>query len=216
MPFGKGEEDNPVIEYYLEPTSFTFTPKDHVALGEIHDLFDFTRASKIAKSRFVVTKGLGARLERALISFMMDLHANLHGYTEMIPPYIVSSESMYATGQLPKFRDDSFAIAFEEKEYYLNPTAEVPTINYYRNEILPAKDLPIKFCSYTTAFRSEAGSAGKDTKGILRLHQFNKVELIAFCLPEQADEMLEGMLNHAKTVLERLEIPYRVVKTLYW
>ena len=210
-PIGKDEHDNVEIKKVFEPKVFSFKPKDHVELSENLDILDFERASKITGSRFVVDKGLGARLERSLIGFMMDLHTFSHGYKELIPPFIVNEQSMFATGQFPKFKEDAFQVGKPEDKWYLNPTAEVPTINLYRDEILQGDDLPYKYVSYTTAFRSEAGSAGKDTRGILRQHQFNKVELIHFTKPESSYEALETMLLHSEEVLKQLKIPYRVV-----
>ena len=209
-PIGADETDNVEVKTYLTPTTFSFEPKDHVELGTKLGILDFDRAAKITGSRFVVDKGLGARLERALLQFMMDTHSLEHGYTEMMLPYIVNEASMIATGQFPKFKDDAFKLELEDKQWYLNPTAEVPSINYYRDEIIQ-EPLPIKFVSYTTAFRSEAGSAGKDTKGILRQHQFHKVELIQFTKPEESYEALETMLAHAEKILQKLQLPYRVV-----
>jgi seryl-tRNA synthetase len=209
-PIGKDENDNVEVKTYLEPKTFTFEPKDHVELGTTLGILDFDRAAKITGSRFVVDKGLGARLERALLQFMMDTHTLEHGYTEMILPYIVNEASMIATGQFPKFKDEAFKIELEDRNWYLNPTAEVPSINYYRDEIIN-ETLPIKFVSYTTAFRSEAGSAGKDTKGILRQHQFHKVELIQFTKPEDSYQALETMLLHSEKILQKLQLPYRVV-----
>lgn len=211
VPFGHDENDNQIIKTVGKPTLFDFEPKDHVELSEKLGILDFERAAKITGARFVVDKGLGARLERSLIQFMMDLHAFEHGYTEIIPPYIVNDKSMFATGQFPKFKEDSFKVFAGENQWYLNPTAEVPTINLYRNEILEGDNLPILYCAFTTAFRSEAGSAGKDTRGILRLHQFNKVELIKFSKPESSYEELEQMLLNSEEVLKRLKLPYRVV-----
>lgn len=211
VPFGHDENDNQIIKTVGKPTLFDFEPKDHVELSEKLGILDFERAAKITGARFVVDKGLGARLERSLIQFMMDLHAFEHGYTEIIPPYIVNDKSMFATGQFPKFKEDSFKVFAGENQWYLNPTAEVPTINLYRNEILEGDNLPILYCAFTTAFRSEAGSAGKDTRGILRLHQFNKVELIKFSKPESSYEELDQMLLNSEEVLKRLKLPYRVV-----
>lgn len=211
VPYGEDESKNIEIKKVGTPKIFDFEVKDHVELGEQLNILDFERAAKITGTRFVVDKGLGARLERSLIQFMMDLHSFEHGYEEIIPPYIVNEKSMYATGQFPKFREDSFKLDFKDQNYYLNPTAEVPTINLYRDEILDGNQLPLKYCSYTTAFRSEAGSAGRDTKGILRQHQFNKVELIKFTTPEDSYDELEKMLIHSEEVLKRLELPYRIV-----
>ncbi|MDL2292584.1 serine--tRNA ligase [Acholeplasma sp. OttesenSCG-928-E16] len=208
-PIGSSEDDNVELYKVGKIRDFTFKPKDHIALGEKLGILDFERAGKITGARFVIDKGLGARLERALIQFMMDLHAIENGYTECIPPYIVNGDSMYGTGQFPKFKEDAFKL--EGFDWYLNPTAEVPTINMYRNEIIDGDSLPLKFVSYTTAFRSEAGSAGKDTRGILRQHQFNKVELIKFSKPEESYNDLLELLRNSEEVLKRLEIPYRVV-----
>ncbi len=209
-PIGKDEEENVEIKKWGEIRKFNFEPKPHWDLATDLDILDFERAGKITGSRFVVYKGLGARLERILINFMSDLHAHEHGYTEIIPPYIVNRESMIATGQFPKFEDDAFKIE-DERDLYLNPTAEVPTINLYRNETLKGEDLPIKYTAFTTAFRQEAGSAGRDTRGIIRQHQFNKVELIKFTKPENSSKELDEMLVHSEKVLKLLELPYRVV-----
>ena len=207
IPVGVDEEDNEVVKIVGEPTTFDFEPLPHWDLATNLDILDFDRASKISGSRFTVYKGLGARLERALINFMSDLHAHEHGYTEIIPPYIVNAESMTATGQFPKFKEDAFKV-LDERDLYLNPTAEVPTINFHRNETLKAEDLPIKYTAFTTAFRQEAGSAGRDTRGIIRQHQFNKVELIKFALPEDSYKELDEMLEHSEKVLK---LSYRVV-----
>lgn len=211
VPVGKDEEANVLIRKVGEPKVFDFPVKDHISLGESLDILDFERAAKITGTRFVVDKGLGARLERSLIQFMMDLHAFEHGYTEVIPPYIVNEKSMFATGQFPKFKDDAFRVVAGDNAWYLNPTAEVPTINLHRDEILDGQALPIEYCAYTTAFRSEAGSAGRDTRGILRQHQFNKVELIKFTKPESSYDELQKMLQNSEEVLKRLGLPYRVV-----
>lgn len=211
VPIGKDDSFNVEVKKVGTPRVFEFPVKDHIEIGEKLNILDFERAAKITGTRFVVDKGLGARLERSLIQFMMDLHAFNHGYTEIIPPYIVNEKSMFATGQFPKFRDDSFKVFAGDNSWYLNPTAEVPTINLYRDEILDADQLPLRYCSFTTAFRSEAGSAGRDTRGILRQHQFNKVELIKFTKPEESYQELESMLLHSEEVLKKLELPYRVV-----
>jgi len=208
-PIGASETDNLEIKKYLEPTKFNFEPLDHVALGQNLNIIDFESAAKITGTRFSVLKGLGARLERALINFMSDLHVYTHNYTEVIPPYIVNADSLYATGQFPKFKEDVFKVG--NNEWYLNPTAEVPTINIYRDMILELNQLPIRHCAFTTAFRSEAGSAGRDTRGLLRQHQFNKVELIKITTPESSDAEHEAMLLDACKVLELLKLPYRVV-----
>lgn len=211
VPVGKDDTANIEIRKVGQKRVFDFEIKDHIALGEKLDILDFERAAKITGTRFVVDKGLGARLERSLIQFMMDLHAFDHGYREIMPPYIVNEKSMFATGQFPKFKDDAFKVVAGDNSWYLNPTAEVPTINLYRDEIIDGEMLPICYCSYTTAFRSEAGSAGRDTRGILRQHQFNKVELIKFTKPEDSYQELEKMLLNSEEVLKRLGLPYRVV-----
>lgn len=210
VPIGKDEEANVEVRRVGDTKTFDFEIKDHVALGEALGILDFERAVKVTGPRFVVDKGLGARLERSLIQFMMDLHSNEHGYTEAILPYIVNEKSMFGTGQFPKFKEDAFKIQNMEG-WYLNPTAEVPTINLYRDEIIPVEELPKKFVAYTTAFRAEAGSAGRDTRGILRQHQFNKVELIKFTLPETSYDELEAMVRNSERILQLLKLPYRVV-----
>lgn len=210
IPIGLTEDDNVEIKRVGKIPTYDFEPLPHWDLGTNLDILDFERASKISGSRFVVYKGLGARLERALISFMLDLHAIDHKYKEILPPYIVNRESMVASGQFPKFEEDAFKIV-DERELYLNPTAEVPTINLHRNELIPVEDLPIRYTAFTTAFRQEAGSAGRDTRGIIRLHQFNKVELIKFTKPEESSNELELMLKDSEKVLQLLELPYRVV-----
>jgi len=211
VPIGKDENDNVEIRKFMEPTKFDFEPKAHYEIGEKLDILDFDRAAKVTGSRFVVYKGLGARLERALIAFMMDLHSKEAGYVECIPPYIVNRESMTATGQLPKFEEDAFKLVGNDGNWFLNPTAEVPTINLYRNEVIDYDKLPIKHCSYTMAFRSEAGSAGRDTRGLIRTHQFNKVELIKLTSAETSYDELEKMLLNSEEVLKRLKLPYHVV-----
>ncbi|TVP86222.1 MAG: serine--tRNA ligase [Acholeplasmataceae bacterium] len=211
VPVGQDDTANKEIKKIGKPKTFNFPIKDHSELSEALGILDFERAAKITGSRFVVDIGLGARLERALIQFMMDLHSQEHGYTEMIPPFIVNEKSMFATGQFPKFREDAFPVGTPETQWFLNPTAEVPAINYYRDEIIDGDLLPISYVAFTTAFRSEAGSAGKDTRGILRQHQFNKVELIKFTKPEESYDELDRMLRHSEKVLQLLEIPYRVV-----
>ena len=191
------------------PREFTFAPKAHWDLGRDLDILDPDRAAKVTGARFHFYKGLGARLERACINFMMDLHADKHGYTEMLAPYIANADSMTGTGQLPKFAADMFKL--EGLDYYLVPTAEVPTTNYHRDEILDAKQLPEYYTSYTACFRAEAGSAGRDTRGLIRQHQFNKVELIKFCEPSTSYDELESMVDAAEDVLRVLELPYRVI-----
>lgn len=211
VPVGLDDSDNELRYERGVPRQFEFKIKDHVSLGEDLDVLDFVRATKITGPRFVINKGLVAKLERSLIQFMMDLHSEDHGYTEIIPPYIVNEASMYATGQFPKFKEDSFSVGSKDLKWYLNPTAEVPTINMYRDEILDGNKLPLSYVSFTTAFRSEAGSAGRDTRGIMRQHQFNKVELIKFAKPEESFEEHEKMLKDAEKVLQCLKLPYRVV-----
>ncbi len=210
-PIGKDESDNVEIKKVGTPRVFNFKIKDHTELGEKLYILDFERAAKITGTRFVVDKGLGARLERSLIQWMMDLHAHEHHYIEIIPPFIVNEKSMFATGQFPKFKDDAFKVSAGDNAWYLNPTAEVPTINLHRDEIIDGDLLPFHYCAFTTAFRAEAGSAGRDTRGILRQHQFNKVELIKFTKPEDSYEELEKMLLNSEEVLKRLGLPYRVV-----
>ncbi|MDO9629138.1 MAG: serine--tRNA ligase [Acholeplasmataceae bacterium] len=211
VPTGKDDSANVEIKKVGTPRVFNFKIKDHIELGEKLDILDFERAAKITGTRFVVDKGLGARLERSLIQWMMDLHAHEHKYIEIIPPYIVNEKSMFATGQFPKFKEDAFKVTAGDNAWYLNPTAEVPTINLHRDEILDGDLLPFNYCSFTTAFRAEAGSAGRDTRGILRQHQFNKVELIKFTKPEESYKELDKMLLNSEEVLKRLGLPYRVV-----
>ena len=209
VPIGEDEEDNVEVRQHGSQTAFSFAPKAHWDVATHLDVLDFERAAKVTGSRFVFYKGLGARLERALLNFMMDLHADEHDYTEMLPPYIVNRQSMTGTGQLPKFEEDAFRI--EELDYFLVPTAEVPVTNYHRDEILELKELPIKYVAYSASFRSEAGSAGRDTRGLIRQHQFNKVELVQFVEPEQSYEKLEELTGEAEKVLQLLELPYRVM-----
>jgi seryl-tRNA synthetase len=211
IPLGKDESDNLLIKEYGLIPEFDFEVKPHWEIGVTLDILDFERAAKVASSRFVVYKGDGARLERALINFMMDLHRDEHGYLEVMLPYIVNYESMLASGQFPKFEDEAFKLV-DDRNLYLNPTAEVPSINLHRNEILDITDLPIKYTAFTTAFRQEAGSAGRDTRGIIRQHQFNKVELIKFSTPETSYDELEAMLKNSEKVLQLLELPYRIVE----
>lgn len=208
---GSDENDNLEIRKHLEPTQFNFTPKDHTQLGEDLDILDFGRATKVVGPRFVFDKGLGARLERSLLQFMMDVHSQNHNYTELIAPYIINEKAMYAAGQFPKFKEDAFEVVGGSGKWYLNPTAEVPTINYHQDEILVGEELQLKYVSYTTAFRAEAGSAGRDTKGILRQHQFHKVELIRFTKPQDSYDALEEMILESEQILKLLKLPYRVV-----
>ena len=211
---GKDETENREIRKFMEPTKFDFPVKDHTELCENLGILDFDRAAKVTGARFVIYKGLAARLELALINFMMDLHARKQGYTEVIPPFIVNGASMLGTGQFPKFKEDAYKVTAgqDDDDWYLNPTAEVPTINMYRDEIIDGDELPLKFTSFTTAFRAEAGSAGRDTRGILRQHQFNKVELIKFTKPEDSYDELNKMLLNSEEVLKQLDIPYHVVE----
>lgn len=209
VPVGESEEDNVEIRAWGEVPALDFEPKPHWELATELGILDFERASKVTGSRFVFYKGLGARLERALINFMMDLHSDEHGYTEMLPPYLVNRESMTGTGQLPKFEEDAFKI--READYFLIPTAEVPVTNYHRDEILEGDELPIAFAAYSASFRSEAGSAGRDTRGLIRQHQFNKVELVRLVKPEESYEELEKLTGHAEKVLQLLGLPYRVM-----
>ncbi len=210
IPVGLDEAGNRVIRHEGEVPKFSFEPKAHWDLAKEANLLDFERATKISASRFVVYKGLGARLERALIQFMMDLHSHA-GYQEILLPYIVNGASMLGSGQFPKFKEDAFGLK-DDRDLYLNPTAEVPSINLHRDETIPLEDLPIRYTAFTTAFRQEAGSAGRDTRGILRQHQFNKVELIQFTKPEDSYGTLDQMLAQSEAVLKALKIPYRVVE----
>ncbi|MEN1966515.1 serine--tRNA ligase [Lentibacillus sp. N15] len=209
VPVGEDEEDNVEIRQWGDIRAFTFSAKPHWDIATDLDILDFERAGKVTGSRFVYYKGLGARLERALLNFMMDLHADEHGYEEMLPPYMVNRTSMTGTGQLPKFEEDAFKIS--DWDYFLIPTAEVPVTNYYRGEILKAADLPKKYVAFSACFRSEAGSAGRDTRGLIRQHQFNKVELVHFTKPEDSYVTLEALTGHAEKVLQLLKLPYRVM-----
>lgn len=210
VPDGKSEEDNVEIRRWGTPKQFSFTPKDHVDLGARDNLMDFTSASKITGARFVVMRDKLARLHRALIQFMLDVHTQLHGYQEIYVPYMVNSDSLFGTGQLPKMADDLFKINGEQG-FYLIPTAEVPVTNMARNEIIDAKQLPLKFACHTPCFRSEAGSYGKDTKGMIRQHQFEKIELVQMVQPEDSYRAHEELTSHAETILQKLGLPYRVV-----
>ncbi|QVK17903.1 serine--tRNA ligase [Mycoplasmatota bacterium] len=211
VPRGTSESDNIEIKKVGKPTEFNFTAKPHWELAEDLDVIDFNRAGKVTGSRFVIYKSLGAKLERALISFMLDVHTEQHGYKELMPPAIVNRDSMTGTGQLPKFEEDAFKM-YNNENYFLVPTAEVPVTNYHRDEILSVDDLPISYCAYSPCFRSEAGSAGRDTRGIIRQHQFNKVELVKFCKPEESYEILEQLTSNAEKILQLLELPYRVIE----
>ncbi|BAV33567.1 seryl-tRNA synthetase [Sulfuricaulis limicola] len=210
VPDGKDENDNKEVRRRGEPRQFDFTPKDHVDLGAALGMMDFDSAAKIAGARFVVMSGVLARLHRALIQFMLDLHTREHGYTETYVPYMVNADSLRGTGQLPKFEQDLFALSGEQR-YYLIPTAEVPVTNIVRDVIVDAGHMPRKFVCHTPCFRSEAGSYGKDTRGMIRQHQFEKVELVQVVRPADSYQALEELTGHAETVLQRLELPYRVV-----
>jgi seryl-tRNA synthetase len=209
VPVGHSSADNQEVRRWGEPRHFDFEPQAHWDLGPALGILDFERATKIAGARFAVYVGLGAKLERALASFMLDMHTREHGYTEILPPFVVNSGSLFGTGQLPKFKDDLFHL--EGTDYWLIPTAEVPVTNLYSGEVLEAEKLPVKHCAWTACFRSEAGSYGKDTRGIIRQHQFQKVELVKFALPENSYEELERLTHDAEEILQRLELPYRVV-----
>ena len=209
VPIGKDETENVVIKRWGDLPKFEFEPKPHWEIGEALGILDFERASKITGSRFVVYWNEGALLERALINFMLDLHIKKHGYKEILPPFIVNEKALFGTAQLPKFKEDLFKL--EEWDYYLVPTAEVPVTNLHKNEILPEEVLPLYYTAYTPCFRSEAGSYGKDVRGIIRQHQFNKVELVKFVTPETSYDELESLLLDAEEVLQLLGLPYRVV-----
>lgn len=208
VPLGTGDEQNKVVRLWGEKPAFPFEPLPHWDLGEKLDILDFKRAAKITGSRFTLYKSQGALLERSLINFMLDLHVLEHGYTEVLPPFMVNRESMTGTGQLPKFEEELFKLG--DPDYFLIPTAEVPVTNIFRDEILKEDDLPIKYCAYTPCFRKEAGAHGKDTRGLTRQHQFNKVELVKFASPEDSYAQLEGLLLDAEDVLKKLNIHYRV------
>jgi seryl-tRNA synthetase len=209
VTYGTRSEDNPVIKEWGEKPSFDFAPRPHWEIGERLNILDFARGAKITGARFTLYRGAGALLERAIINFMLDLHTWEHGYTEILPPFMVNRESMTGTGQLPKFAEDLFKI--DKLEYYLIPTAEVPVTNIHRDEILTEKDLPVYYVAYSPCFRSEAGSYGKDTRGLIRQHQFNKVELVKFTTPETSYDELEALTLNAEEVLKRLKIPFRRV-----
>lgn len=210
VPIGAGETDNPVVRTVGSPPAFKSEPEPHWEIGSRLKIFDFERASRITGARFPLYFGAGARLERALINFMLDTHINEHGYKEVLPPFIVNRQTMTHTGQLPKFEEDLFKLA--GWEYYLIPTAEVPVTNIHQGEILEEDQLPIYYVAYTPCFRSEAGSYGKDTRGLIRQHQFNKVELVKFSQPESSYDELESLLHDAEAILKKLELPYRVIE----
>ena len=210
VPVGKSEDDNPVVRVWGEKPAYDFEPKEHHELGVALDGLDFERAAKLTGSRFVVMKGWAPRLERALAAFMLDTHTGLHGYTEVMTPYMVNTRTMTGTGQLPKFEEDLFKL--QDSDYWLIPTAEVPVTNLHADETLPEEDLPFGYCAFTPCFRSEAGSYGKDTHGIIRQHQFHKVEMLRFCRPEESYEQLELMTSHAEAILQKLGLHYRVIE----
>ncbi|MBT9154949.1 MAG: Serine--tRNA ligase [Firmicutes bacterium] len=210
VPIGADDTENVEIKRVGEPRQFSFPPKAHWDIGVELNILDFERAGKIAGSRFALYRGLGARLERALINFMLDLHTHAHGYTEVFPPLVVSYACMQGTGQFPKFTDDAFKLA--DKDLYLNPTAEVPVTNMHRDEIIDGHLLPLYYTAYCPSFRAEAGAAGRDTRGLIRMHQFNKVELVKFVSPETSEDELLTLLRDACRVLDLLEIPYRIVQ----
>lgn len=210
VPVGEDENENVEIRREGTPRVFDFEPKPHWEVAEALDILDFERGAKVSGSRFLYYKGLGARLERAIYNYMIDLHVEKHGYTEMITPYLVNEQSMYGTGQFPKFKEDVFQIN-DERNLTLIPTAEVPLTNYYANEILEEAQLPIYFTALSPSFRSEAGSAGRDTRGLIRLHQFNKVEMVKFATPETSFEELEKMTDNAEDVLRGLGLPFRTI-----
>jgi len=209
VPVGKSADDNVEVRRWGQPREFDFPPKAHWDLGPELKILDMERATKITGARFAVYWGMGARLERGLINFMLDVHTREHGYTEVLPPFLINSASMFGTGQLPKFKADSFKI--ENTDFWLAPTAEVPVTNLFRDEILNAADLPISLCAYTPCWRSEAGSYGRDVRGIIRQHQFQKVELVKFTLPEQSWQEHEKLTADAEDILKRLRVPYRTV-----
>lgn len=210
VPQGETDDDNEEVRKWGEPRTFDFELKAHWDIGQDLGVLDFESAAKVTGSRFTVYKGLGAKLERALINFMLDLHTEEHGYLEVLPPFMVNRDSMTGTGQLPKFEEDAFKVA--QRDFFLIPTAEVPVTNLHREEILDSSILPLQYVAYTPCFRSEAGSAGRDTRGLIRQHQFNKVELVKFTKPEDSYEELERLTNNAEKVLQLLNLPYRVVK----
>jgi seryl-tRNA synthetase len=211
VPVGKSADDNVEVRRWGTPPTFDFAPKPHWEIGEQLGVLDLERAAKITGARFAVYWDLGARLERALANFMLDLHTRDHGYTEVLPPYMVNSESMYGTGQLPKFAADSFKVPHGDKDLWLIPTSEVPVTNLYRDEVLDGARLPVSLTAYTSCFRSEAGSYGKDVRGIIRQHQFQKVEMVKFAPPEDSYEQLEKLTHDAEEVLQKLGLHYRVV-----
>lgn len=209
VPVGPDESANRVERHWGEPPVFPFAPRDHVDIAESLGIIDFGRAAKLSGARFALNLGMGARIERALVNFMLDIHTGEHGYTEVWPPLLVNTDSMRGTGQLPKFSEDLFKV--QDSDFWLIPTAEVPVTNIHRDEILEAQQLPLYYTAYTPCFRSEAGSHGKDTRGMIRVHQFNKVEMVKFTTPETSWEELEKLTANAETILQRLGLAYRVV-----
>lgn len=209
-PVGSSDADNPVVRTWREPAKFAFEPQAHWDIGEKLNILDVERAGKVSGARFTFYRGLGSRLERSVINFFLDIHTGENGYTEFFPPFIVNKDSMQGTGQLPKFAEDMFKL--EGLDYYLIPTAEVPITNLHRDEILSGDDLPLYYTAYSACFRAEAGSAGRDTRGLIRQHQFNKVELVKFTKPEDSWDELEKLTANAEKVLQVLELPYRVVR----
>lgn len=210
VPVGKDDSCNPVVRTWSEPTKFDFEPKAHWEIGEKLGILDFERAVKVSGARYVFYKGLGSRLERAVYNFFLDFHTEKHGYTEFFPPYIVNGASMQGTGQLPKFAEDMYKM--EGSDMYLIPTAEVPVTNYHRDDMLKGSELPLSYCAYSACFRAEAGAAGRDTRGLIRMHQFNKVELVKFTKPEESWDELAKLTNDAEEVLQALGLPYHVVR----
>ena len=211
VPEGVSEDDNVEVRRWGQPRQFDFTPKDHIDLGELHGELDFEAAAKLTGARFAVMKGKIARMHRALIQLMLDTHTGEHGYTEVYVPFMVNADSLYGTGQLPKFEADLFKVPFGERDYYLIPTSEVPVTNLVRDEIVPAEQMPLRFTCHTPCFRSEAGASGKDTRGLIRQHQFEKVELLQLVEPAKSWEALEELTGHAEKILQLLDLPYRVV-----
>ena len=209
VPVGDSEKDNKLVKEIGEIPTFNYTPRDHIELGKINGLFDFERAAKITGTGFSLFTGLGAKLERALLNFMLDVHTKEHGYTEVSPPFVVNRRSMYGTGQIPKLEEDMYNLKGED--FFLIPTAEVPVTNIHADELLQEEELPIYYTAYTPCFRREAGSYGKDTKGLIRVHQFDKVEMVKFTRPENSMDELESLLTDAEDILKRLELPYRVL-----
>lgn len=208
VPIGKDDTENVEIRKFMEPTKFDFEPKAHWDLGDSLNILDPATAAKITGTRFTVYRGLGARLERAIYNFMLDTHT-ANGYTEIFPPFMVNRDSMTGTGQLPKFEEDAYAV--KNTDYFLIPTAEVPVTNMHRGEVIDAEKLPYYYCAYTACFRGEAGSAGRDTRGLIRQHQFNKVELVKFTMPENSWDELESLTHEAELILQKIGLPYRVV-----